>query len=150
MNAPRGLRHRGQRRALACAAVAAGVLLAGCGSGAGASATAQVNVTERDFHIGLSSSTVHAGAVRLRIHNGGADAHELIVAPGRAGSLPLRLDGFTVNEEAIASSEPGSITPQLPGGTESLVVNLRPGRYVLFCNMEGHFMAGMHTTLVVR
>jgi uncharacterized cupredoxin-like copper-binding protein len=30
-----------------------------------------------------------------------------------------------------------------------LRVLLKPGRYVLFCNMAGHFMAGMHTDLVV-
>lgn len=140
------------RRALACAALAAGVLVAGCGSAVSGSATAsaQINVTERDFHIGLSTSTVQAGAVRLQIHNAGPDDHELIVAPQGSGGLPLRSDGFTVNEEAIASSEPGSIEPQQPGGTENLVVDLKPGRYTLFCNMEGHYMAGMHTTLVVR
>jgi len=140
------------RRALACVALAAGVLVAGCGSGASGSATAsaQVNVTERDFHIGLSASAVRAGTVRLHIHNAGPDDHELIVAPQRSSGLQLRSDGFTVNEEAIASSEPGSIEPQQPGGTENLVVDLKPGRYTLFCNMEGHYMAGMHTTLVVR
>ncbi len=152
MNARASPRPGRHRRALACAAAAAGVVVAGCGSGAGASATgnARVNVTERDFHIGLSSATVQAGALTLRIHNAGPDEHELIVAPQRSDGLPLRSDGFTVNEEAISSSEPGSITPQLPGGSESLVVDLKPGRYVLFCNMEGHYMAGMHTTLVVR
>ena len=29
-------------------------------------------------------------------------------------------------------------------------MHLEPGRYVLFCNMEGHYMAGMHTVLVVH
>ena len=140
------------RHTLTCAAIAVGVLLAGCSSGTGASATAsaQVNITERDFHIGLSTSTVQAGAITLHIHNAGPDDHELIVAPALHNGLPLRSDGFTVNEEAIASSEPGSIEPQLPGGTENLVVDLKPGSYTLFCNMEGHYMAGMHTTLVVR
>ena len=62
----------------------------------------------------------------------------------------MRADGFTVNEEAIESSEPGAIEPQQPHHTELLDVRLKPGRYVLFCNMEGHYMAGMHTVLVVR
>jgi uncharacterized cupredoxin-like copper-binding protein len=153
MTACGALRHRRPRRALAWALAAVGLALAGCGSssGSGGSAAAtHVDVTERDFHIGLSTASVQAGTVRLRIHNAGPDDHELIVAPGRPGSLPLRPDGFTVSEERIGSSEPGSIGPQKPGGTESLVLTLKPGRYVLFCNMEGHFMAGMHTTLVVR
>lgn len=152
MNARAALRLGRPRRVFAFAAIAAGVLIAGCGSGAGASATAgaRINITERDFHIGLSTSTVQAGTVTLHIHNAGPDDHELIVAPQLRNGLPLRSDGFTVNEEAIASSEPGSIEPQLPGGSENLVVDLKPGRYVLFCNMEGHYMAGMHTTLVVN
>jgi uncharacterized cupredoxin-like copper-binding protein len=152
MTASAALRHGRLRRGLPCvAAVAGAILLAGCGAGSGSpTPTADVSVTERDFHIGLSTATVQAGAVRLRIRNAGPDDHELIVAPDRSRALPLRSDGFTVDEEAIRSFEPGSIEPQTPGGTESLIVNLRPGRYVLFCNMEGHYMAGMHTTLVVR
>jgi uncharacterized cupredoxin-like copper-binding protein len=27
---------------------------------------------------------------------------------------------------------------------------LAPGRYVLFCNMSGHYLGGMHRLLVVR
>ena len=30
-----------------------------------------------------------------------------------------------------------------------LKLHLAPGRYLLFCNMEGHYMGGMHTELVV-
>jgi uncharacterized cupredoxin-like copper-binding protein len=112
-----------------------------------------VAVTERDFHIATDASVVHAGAVTLRIHNAGPDQHELIVLPlhhGEApGALPLRPDGFTVDEEALQSQEPGAIDPQRPGGTEDLTVHLVPGRYVLFCNMSGHYMAGMHRLLEV-
>jgi uncharacterized cupredoxin-like copper-binding protein len=28
--------------------------------------------------------------------------------------------------------------------------HLTPGRYVLFCNMSGHYLAGMRRVLVVR
>ena len=127
--------------------------LSGCGGSGGSVARGTgslVAVTERDFHIATSTSVVSAGTVTLRIHNAGPDQHELIVAPSRAGGLPVRADGFTVDEETIQASEPGSIIPQQPGGTELLTVHLRPGRYVLFCNMEGHYMAGMHTVLVVH
>lgn len=108
-----------------------------------------IGVAERDFHISTTVARVSAGMVTLRIHNQGPDEHELIVAPERTGGLPLRSDGFTVNEDAIQRSEPGSISPQQPGGTEFLRLHLAAGRYVLFCNMEGHYMGGMHTVLVV-
>lgn len=148
---PSGTRERaprGRLRLLPCG-VALAMAVAGCGGGGKTQGTV-IGVTERDFHIATSTTHVAAGAVTLRIHNAGPDEHELIVAPERPGGLPLRADGFTVNEEAIQSSEPGSIEPQQPDHTELLSVHLKPGRYVLFCNMEGHYMAGMHTVLVVR
>lgn len=133
------------------AASAIALLLAGCGgSGAPRATGAVVRISEGDFHILANRNVVPAGHVTLRIHNFGPDEHELIVAPQLPSGLPLRADGFTVSEEAIQSSEPGSITPQQPDHTELLNVVLKPGRYVLFCNMEGHYMAGMHRVLVVR
>lgn len=139
--------------AAAAAAVALFVLDAHRPAAAARPAGAILNVTEKNFHIAVSSSSLAAGRVTMRIHNAGPDRHELIILPLHRGEgqsqLPLRPDGFTVNEEALQSQEPGSINPQAPGGTEDLTVNLAPGRYVLFCNMEGHYMAGMHTELVV-
>jgi uncharacterized cupredoxin-like copper-binding protein len=132
--------------------VATLVILSGCGASASAgtgAGGAMVGVTEHDFHISTTVVHVSPGEVTFRIHNNGPDEHELIIAPDRKGGLPLRRDGITVNEEAIQSSEPGSITPQQPGGTESLQVHLAAGRYVLFCNMEGHYLGGMHTVLDV-
>jgi len=145
---PSGARHR-WRAVAGCALVS--LALSGCGgAGAVASTGTLIGVNERDFAIATATNSVPAGEVTLQIHNAGPDQHELIVAPERRGGLPGRPDGFTVDEDAIQSSEPGSINPQQPGGTEYLKLHLAPGRYVLFCNMEGHFMGGMHTELVVR
>jgi uncharacterized cupredoxin-like copper-binding protein len=144
---------RGRWCALAsCAATI--LTISGCGAGSRAGdapgpGRAVVGVTERDFHISTTLTHVSAGEVTLRIHNQGPDEHELIVAPERKGGVPLRSDGFTVDEQAIQSSEPGSVDPQQPGATEFLKLRLARGRYELFCNMEGHYMAGMHTVLVV-
>ena len=140
---------RGRSRLLVCGAALA-LTLAGCGGSGKAAGGTTIGITERDFHIATTTTRVKAGSVTLRIHNAGPDEHELIVAPERRDGLALRADGFTVSEESIESSEPGSIEPQQPDRTELLSVRLKPGRYVLFCNMEGHYMAGMHTVLVVR
>ncbi len=53
------------------------------------------------------------------------------------------------DEESVESSEPGSLEPGGPDARRVLKVNLAPGRYVFFCNMEGHFMAGMHHEVAV-
>jgi uncharacterized cupredoxin-like copper-binding protein len=132
-------------------AIPAVALLSGCGP-AGASATTSpplISIAEKDFHI-TAPSTLKAGQYTMRVHNEGATDHEFIIAPTQNGTLPLRPDGLTVDEEAFQHEEPGSLEPGAPGAVRDLTVDLKPGRYVLFCNMEGHYMAGMHTELVVQ
>ena len=146
----RNVRSRAVGRAACLVAVCGGLSLTACGGGSPSVPAGRViGVGERDFHIAVDTGAVAAGDYVLRIHNAGPDQHELIVVPDYGGGLPLRGDGFTTNEEAIQSSEPGAVDPQHPGATTYLRVHLKPGRYVLFCNMAGHFMAGMHTDLVV-
>ncbi|HEX6461540.1 MAG TPA: hypothetical protein VF032_21700 [Thermoleophilaceae bacterium] len=109
-----------------------------------------VAVTERDFHIS-APSTLPAGNVRLHVDNQGPDQHELLVARvGGNATLPLRRDGLTVDEERIQAAEVGTLEPGAPGARRELNLRLSPGRYVLFCNMSGHYLGGMHADLVVR
>jgi len=132
------------------ASMLAALLLNGCdGSGLGSAGGAVVDVQERDFHI-TAPERVSAGNVTLRVHNSGPDQHELLVVSSDGAPLPIRTDGFTVNEEAVHRSEPGALEPGASGTTRELQLHLAPGRYVLFCNMAGHYLGGMHTTLVVR
>ena len=105
-------------------------------------------VTEGDFAI-TAPTQLKAGNVLLRVHNNGPEEHELIVVRVGDPRLPFRADGFTVDEEAIQRSEPGSLVPGQPGSTRDLRINLKPGRYVLLCNMAGHYLGGMHSNLVV-
>jgi uncharacterized cupredoxin-like copper-binding protein len=130
-------------------AVAVTSLIAGCGSASAPASGQMIGVTEKDFQITTSVPRAVSGVVVLRVRNAGPDPHELIVAPQRVGGLPIRSDGLTVAEAAIESSEPGLLEPGQPGVTRDLRLHLAPGRYVLFCNMEGHYMAGMKTELVV-
>ena len=136
--------------ALAAAlALAAMLLTSGCGGAASAPVAGSViAVAERDFHISAPTH-LRAGPVVLRVHNVGPDQHELIVARLTGSGLPLRRDGLTIDEEALTRDEPGSLEPGQPGVTRDLAINLAPGRYVLFCNMEGHYLGGMHHEIVV-
>ena len=131
---------------LACAPTA------GCGethASASASASRTLAVTERDFHI-EAPAALTAGTYTFDVANEGVTDHELIVAATPDGSLPLRPDGLTIDEESIEPHEAGLLEPGGPGARRTLTVNLSPGRYVFFCNMEGHYMAGMHAEVVVR
>ena len=123
---------------------------AGCGAKLGAGGGASVvKVTERDFAI-RTTKQVSAGDVVLRVRNRGPGSHELLVVRTSAGRLPFRSDGLTVDEDAVSKAEVGVLEPDHAGVVRELRIRLTPGRYVLFCNMSGHFLGGMHTDLVVR
>jgi uncharacterized cupredoxin-like copper-binding protein len=110
-----------------------------------------VKVRLADFRVRPDRASVPAGAVRFDLVNNGPSTHELIVVrtdrtPGR---LPLQRDGLTVDEEA-----PGLHALDEAEGLDiadhrTLLLRLPPGHYVLFCNMEGHYLGGMHAALTV-
>jgi uncharacterized cupredoxin-like copper-binding protein len=111
-----------------------------------------VNVRLEDFKVRPDVAVVPAGTVSFRILNQGPTTHQLIVvrtdrAPDK---LPLQRDGLTVNEEA-----PGIDFVDEVGGLDiddrqTLVLDLAAGNYVMYCNLEGHYLGGMHATLTVR
>lgn len=107
-----------------------------------------VRVNERDFRIRVRPGRFEAGKVRFVVENAGPVDHELIIVRKRPSGLPLRADGLTVDEEAleptVATLEPGE-----PGSTREVRVNLRKGRYEVFCNMAGHYLGGMRAFFVV-
>ena len=129
--------------------LALGVSACSSASSHEAARAAAVRVTERDFHIKVSPARVHAGAVRLLLHNRGPDTHELLIVRSPSANLPLRSDGLTINEAALDSATVGVIEGKGPGTVEELLVHLKPGRYELFCNMAGHYLGGMRASLVV-
>jgi uncharacterized cupredoxin-like copper-binding protein len=110
---------------------------------------ATLQVTERDFSI-KAPRHVRGGDVELIVHNKGPASHELIVVREGRGGLPLRSDGLTVDEGALEQREAGALEPGTAGAMRKLDVHLGSGRYVLFCNMSGHYLGGMRTVLVVR
>jgi len=124
--------------------------LCGCGgSGVVSRDGTVVGISERDFSI-RAPKIVPAGDAVLRVVNRGPDDHELIVVRAEGGSLPMRDDGLTVDEERLEHSEAGVLEPGNPGSVRTIDVHLAPGRYVLLCNMAGHYLGGMRTELVVE
>jgi uncharacterized cupredoxin-like copper-binding protein len=111
-----------------------------------------VNVLLEDFKVGRDAAVVPAGTVSFRILNQGPTTHEFIVvrterAPDK---LPLQGDGLTVDEDA-----PGiDLLEEAEGldidDRQTLVLDLAAGSYVMYCNLEGHYLGGMHAALTVR
>jgi uncharacterized cupredoxin-like copper-binding protein len=124
------------------------LLLPSASRGAPSGGEAAIRITERDFRISAPRE-VRAGDVTFRVTNNGPDTHELIVVRSNGAPIPLRSDGLTVDETRVERRTAGSLDGGGPHTTRTLRVHLDPGRYVLFCNMAGHFLGGMHRQLVV-
>ncbi|HZD70956.1 MAG TPA: sulfocyanin-like copper-binding protein [Actinomycetes bacterium] len=110
-----------------------------------------VNVLLDDFHVRPAAAVVPAGTVRFRILNHGPSTHELnVVRTARApDKLPLQRDGLTVNEDAPGLDHLDEAEGLDIGDRRTLVLRLPPGHYVLYCNMEGHYLGGMHAAFTV-
>lgn len=129
--------------------IVAALLSAGHGAAAPTSGAQAVRVTERDFRVTVSPSRVRAGTIDVKVTNRGPDAHELIVVRSDGG-LPFRTDGITIDEEGLTKRIVDAVEPADAGDLNVLHVHLTRGRYILLCNMYGHYMGGMHAVLIVR
>jgi uncharacterized cupredoxin-like copper-binding protein len=112
----------------------------------------RVNVLLNDFHVRPAAAIVPAGTVRFRILNQGPSTHELnVIRTARASDkLPLQRDGLTVNEDAPGLDHLDEAEGLNIDDRQTLVLRLAPGHYVLYCNMEGHYLGGMHAEFTVR
>jgi uncharacterized cupredoxin-like copper-binding protein len=106
-------------------------------------------VTLKDFWTETETGTTSSGMVTFRVTNEGKATHEFVVVRTdlRADALPLGPDGLSVSEDAV---EPLDELTEVPSGeTLELVLPLEAGSYVMFCNLEGHYLSGMRDPLVV-
>jgi uncharacterized cupredoxin-like copper-binding protein len=113
---------------------------------------APMNVLLEDFKVREDAAVVPAGTVRFRIVNQGPTTHELnVIRTARApDKLPLQRDGLTVNEDAPGLDHLDEAEGLDIGDRRTLVLQLAAGNYVLYCNIEGHYLGGMHAAFTVR
>jgi uncharacterized cupredoxin-like copper-binding protein len=111
-----------------------------------------VNVLLEDFKIQPDAAVVPAGPVSFRIRNQGPTTHEFIVVRTDKPSdkLPLQRDGLTVNEDAPSIHPVEEVEGLDIDDRETLNLDLAAGQYVMFCNLEGHYLGGMHAAITVR
>jgi uncharacterized cupredoxin-like copper-binding protein len=105
-------------------------LLALLAADTAAAAPARLLVEGREFNLTLSRAKLKPGNAIVQLANRGQDPHDLAIA--RVGGGRHRI---------------GKVLPGELGQWEG---RLRPGRYKLFCTIEGHRALGMRATLRVR
>ena len=110
-----------------------------------------VGVVLSEFSITPDVSTVKAGSVTFEAKNEGSESHELVVVKTDVAADALPVSAGKADEEA-AGEVIGEIEPEdLPGGGEAeATFDLEPGRYLLICNIAGHYEQGMYAELTVE
>jgi len=134
------------------ALLTAGVLLSstfGCAGDLSPPADQVLDVRVKDFKIEPTLPTTASGRVELRVRNAGPATHEFVVVRSDlpADRLPIAADGLSVDEDQVVPV--GELDEVEAGSTERLTLPLTPGRYVLFCNLEGHYLIGMSASIEV-
>ena len=94
-------------------------------------------------------ASVKPGRVTFKADNvSKSEVHEVIVARDDGKPLPYDAKKDEVVERRIRKL--GEIGDLPPGKSGALTLDLKPGRYVLFCNQPGHYHQGMATFLTVE
>jgi len=102
--------------------------------------------------IAVSTDTVKAGEVTFEVLNSSADTvHEFILARLENPNSPLLyLTSEGKVDEDKADVHLGEVSELEPGKTGALRLDLKPGNYLLYCDIPFHFNAGMWTLFSVK
>jgi uncharacterized cupredoxin-like copper-binding protein len=114
----------------------------------GACVGTSVGATLIEMAIELDSEMVPAGTITFDVTNAGTVEHEFVVI-----ATDLAVDQLPVKDGVVDETQLqvlGEIEGVQPGLSGSLTLDLAPGRYVIICNLPGHYLAGMRTELTVQ
>jgi plastocyanin len=91
-------------------------------------------------------------ALTLAADPSGALAYNTKQLSAKAGTVTITMTNMSPLEHNVTVAEGSKIlgaTPTFKGGSKTLTLNLKPGRYTFYCSVPGHRQAGMEGTLNV-
>lgn len=138
---------------LALGAVAAVLALAACGSSNKSSSSSTAAAAAPATSASSSAAAPSGGGETLKLS---ADPTQLKfntkTLSAKSGTVTLTMDNPSGIPHAIAVEgngvdKDGQTVQQ--GGTSTITVHLKPGKYAFYCPVDGHRAAGMQGTLTV-
>jgi uncharacterized cupredoxin-like copper-binding protein len=109
------------------------------------------DMSKATMGISATPDSVKPGMVTFEVLNTSKDTiHEMIVASLADMKKPLP---YIANEERVdedREGDLGEVSELDPGKSGALRIEMKPGTYILYCNVPGHYMAGMWTTFTVK
>ena len=110
-----------------------------------------VNVTISDGSMQVDQSSVPAGPVTFQVFVKSDQAHEINVLKTQLDpkSLPEGTEPGVIDEDAVGDKA-GEIEDVPPDMPQADTFDMTSGRFVVFCNLAGHYAKGEVATLVVK
>ena len=134
-------------RRLVTSFVCFAALAALAGSASGSPSRTTVTVRLKEFAVLASAKAAPSGKVTFKVTNVGKINHEMVVMKT---SLPPSKLPVNANHRVVETGVVGEAGDVHPGQTKTVTLTLPAGRYVLLCNIAGHYKAGQYSGFVTR
>jgi len=105
----------------------------------------KVAVTLKEFKVTPKPVSVKAGKVTFAIKNAGALDHEFVIVKTKLAASKLPVKNNVVTLKPLAK-----VGPFKAGKTGTLSLSLKAGKYVLYCNVKGHYSFGQRIAFTVK
>jgi uncharacterized cupredoxin-like copper-binding protein len=107
-------------------------------------AASTANESLSNFKI-TGASSAAAGKVTFKVKNTSTITHDLVVIKTKTKAAGLK----TKNGKPVETGKVGKVT--VPAGkAKTLTLTLKKGHYALICDVDSHYMSGMHADFTVK
>ena len=99
-----------------------------------------------------SPASGKATTLALAANPSGLLAYNTKQLSAKAGTVTITMANMSPLEHNVTVAEGSKVlgaTPTFVGGTRTLTLKLKPGKYTFYCSVPGHRQAGMEGTLSV-
>ena len=132
----------------AAALMSLALLVISCAAPAeGAPAGSQVVVEMTDYKLTVNMPSVKAGTYKIGVRNLAIMEHSFEVLKTDLPHDKIPVDGASA--KAKEDGKVGEIPSIAAGKSAAVTLDLVPGKYVLICNVAGHYQLGMHIAFTV-
>lgn len=101
--------------------------------------------------ITVSTHNAKAGPVTFAVTNASKQlVHEMVLSPVKDDKTPLPYDKAGQKVDEDAAGHLGEVAELEPGKAGALTVDMKPGKYILYCNIPDHYILGMWTLITVN
>jgi len=121
-------------------------------SAATSTATSTSTSTEAKAAPPPAPASKASSSLRLAANPKGLLSYNTKVLNAKAGTVTITMTNMSPLEHNVTIAEGSKVlgaTPTFVGGSRTLTLKLKPGKYTFYCSVPGHRQAGMEGTLNV-